>query len=151
MKKWTNYLVAATMGIALVGCSDISNQGVGAVTGGVLGGALGSTIGGGSGRTVAIIGGTILGSLLGSQVGKSMDQADQMRFNQALETAPTNKAYQWQNPDTGNAYIIVPTNTVVVRGQPCREFTTTANIGGKSERIYGKACRDASGQWKVVN
>lgn len=151
MKKWTNYLAIAAVSTALVGCSNVSNESVGTVSGGVVGGVLGSTIGHGTGRTVAIIGGALLGSFLGNQIGKSMDQADQMRFNQALETAPTNKPYTWQNPDSGNAYTVVPTSTVVVEGQPCREFTSTANIGGKPERIYGKACRDASGQWKVVS
>lgn len=150
MKKWAERVAVATVVMGLVGC-NVTNQDVGVVTGGALGGVLGSTIGHGTGKTVAIIGGSLLGAWIGSSIGKSMDKVDQMKFNQALETAPTNKPYNWQNPDNGNTFTVVPTATVVTNGQPCREFTTTANIGGKNEKIYGRACRDASGQWKVIS
>ena len=33
-------------------------------------------------------------------------------------------------------------------GQPCREYTTAAQGGTP---VYGTACRDAGGQWRVVN
>jgi len=33
---------------------------------------------------------------------------------------------------------------------PCREYYMTADIGGKKKQIYGKACRQADGSWKVV-
>ena len=35
-------------------------------------------------------------------------------------------------------------------GETCREYTTTQGSGG-STAIYGTACRDASGQWRVAN
>lgn len=35
------------------------------------------------------------------------------------------------------------------QGTPCREYYMTANIGGKKEQVYGTACRQADGSWKI--
>jgi len=32
---------------------------------------------------------------------------------------------------------------------PCREYTLEALIGGQPETIYGTACRQADGSWKM--
>ena len=150
MQKLITILSIVTVSLIFSGCTN--NQDVGTVTGAVLGGALGSTVGKGHGKTAAIIGGAAVGSLIGSNVGKSMDKTDQMQMNQALEAAPSNQPYAWQNPDTGNQYTVVATQTVMApSGQPCREYTTEAIIGGQKQQVYGKACRDASGNWKIVN
>ena len=34
---------------------------------------------------------------------------------------------------------------------PCREYTIDAIIGGKTEQIYGTACRQSDGSWKTVS
>jgi surface antigen len=148
--KIISTLSAITLSLLFAGCS--TNQDMGTATGALLGGALGSTVGKGHGKTAAIIGGAVIGSVIGGNVGRSMDKNDQMQMTQALEVTPTNKPYAWQNPDTGNHYTVVATQTVIApSGQPCREYTTEAIIGGERQKIYGKACRDASGQWKIVN
>jgi len=36
-------------------------------------------------------------------------------------------------------------------GQPCREYTTSSNGGARQAPVYGTACRDADGQWRVAN
>lgn len=151
MKKLITVISTIAVSLMFTGCTN--NQEVGTVTGAVLGGALGSTVGKGHGKTVAIIGGAAIGSLIGSSIGKSMDKNDQMQMSKALEVAPTNQPYAWHNPDTGNDYTVIPTQTTVVAssGQPCREYTTQAIIGGEKQQVYGKACRDAAGNWKIVN
>lgn len=152
MKKLSTLIVASVLSFSLAACEELSKQDVGAVTGGVLGGALGSTVGKGSGQIAAVVGGTLIGALIGGSIGKTMDDVDRIKMMQALETAPSNAPVSWVNPDSGNSYTVVPAPAMVAsNGQPCREYTTTAVIGTRHEQIYGKACRDAAGNWKVVS
>jgi surface antigen len=121
----------------------------GMVIGGILGGAVGSQVGKGSGRTVAIIAGTLAGAAIGGSVGRSMDETDRMKTAQTLETVRTGVPSSWQNPDTGHQYTVVPTRTYDASTGPCREYTVDAVIGGKKEKVYGTACRQPDGSWKV--
>lgn len=136
---------------ALVGCAPINNEGIGTLTGGAVGGLIGSQFGGGSGKVAAAAGGALLGAYLGGNIGRTMDRLDRLEMQKALETAPTGQAVNWKNPDTGNQYTVQTTKTYYTNQQPCREYTTTAIIGGRSQQIYGKACRQADGSWKVAN
>ncbi len=34
---------------------------------------------------------------------------------------------------------------------PCREYDTVAEIDGRLQRLYGRACRQPDGSWKFVN
>lgn len=149
MKKLT--VASLALSFMVAGCAPINNEGVGTISGGVVGGLLGSQFGGGSGRVMAAAGGALLGAYLGGQIGKSMDKQDRMEMQRALETAPTGRAVVWSNPDNGNRYTVQPTRTYYHSQQPCREYITKAIIGGKSEQIHGKACRQADGSWRVVN
>ncbi len=135
----------------LAGCIPVNNESVGMVAGGVAGGLLGSQIGGGSGQVAAAATGAFVGAVLGGKIGQYMDKQDQLEIQRALENSPTGKSVSWKNPDTGNRYRVTPTRTYYRDEQPCREYTTYANIGGKQEQIYGKACRKADGSWQVVN
>jgi surface antigen len=148
-----NKLIVGTLSLSilLASCSEVTHEGVGTVTGGVVGGLIGSRFGGGAGQVAAAAGGALLGAYLGGQIGKYMDKQDQMQMQRALETAPTGRQVGWTNPDNGNRYNVVPTRTYYVKEQPCREYTTNAVIGGKTEKIYGKACRQADGSWRVVS
>jgi surface antigen len=80
-----------------------------------------------------------------------------MQMQHALETAPVGRSVTWKNPDSGNVYTVKPTKTYYSSSpsssseQPCREYITNAVIGGKSQQIYGKACRQADGSWKVAS
>lgn len=136
----------------LVGCANMSQQDAGVLTGSVVGGLLGSQFGGGAGRTAAILGGGIVGAMIGGSIGKSMDELDRMKMMQALESNRSNQTSSWVNPDNGNHYSVTPKRTYTNHsGQPCREYTTTAIIGGKKQQIYGTACRMNDGSWRVVN
>jgi surface antigen len=143
---------AAAATLALAACATPPTQEhTGMVVGGVLGGVLGSQVGGGSGRTTATIIGAIAGAAIGSAVGRSMDENDRRRTAQVLESSPTGRPTQWRNPDTGHQYTVTPTKTVASGGQPCREYTVDAVIGGKQDTVHGTACRQADGSWKAVN
>lgn len=137
--------------LSLVGCTEVTNEGVGSVAGGVAGGILGSQIGSGSGQVAATVVGAFAGAVLGGKIGEHMDRQDKLNMERALETSPTGKRSSWKNPDSGNQYSVTPTRTYYRQEQPCREYTTYANIGGKKEQIYGKACRQADGSWRVMN
>jgi len=121
---------------------------LGAVLGGVVGGVAGSQIGKGSGRTAATIAGTVIGILVGRSIGRSMNASDQQCTGQVLEYAPDQTSVYWRNPDNGTGYSVTPIDTWRNQdGRYCREYRTRAMIGGRSEQVYGRACRQADGSW----
>lgn len=151
MKKFTVMCLSGVMAVCLTGCENMSNQDVGVVSGGVLGGLAGSHFGHGSGRFAATVGGAVVGSLLGSAIGKSMDDVDKMKVEKALETTPTNRKYEWSNPDNGHRYSVTPTETYRSRGHACRKYVTEAWIDGVRQQIHGTACRNDQGKWLAMN
>lgn len=155
MKKLVALVACSILSLGLVGCENMNRQDVGMLAGGLLGGALGTQVGHGSGRNAAIIGGTLLGGFLGSSIGKSMDDTDRLKVQQALEKNRTNQTATWTNPDTGAHYEVKPVRTYKRKaptGKPqyCREYLSEATINGEKQKIYGKACRQPDGSWKVV-
>ncbi len=152
MKKALTTLILIATSISLVGCSNITNQDVGTVSGAALGGLVGSRFGGGSGQMVAIGAGALLGAFLGGKIGQSMDAQDKARMNSALESNPVGQPAYWQNSNTGTNYAVVPTKNVAVQGNKyCREYRTTADVAGKQQQVYGTACRQPDGSWKAVH
>lgn len=142
------FLAAA---LALAACeTPPTKQEKGTVAGAVVGAAVGSTIGSGSGRTAAIAIGTIAGAVIGGHIGKQMDEADRIKAAQALETTPTGQRTSWKNPDTGNQYAMTPTRTYETASGPCRDYTVDATVGGRPEKVTGKACRQPDGTWKTM-
>jgi surface antigen len=127
------------------------NEAGGMIIGGILGGVLGNQVGSGSGRTAATVIGAMIGTTIGGNVGRSMDKTDRLKVSHSLETVRTGVETSWKNPDTGYQYRVVPTRTYERAEGPCREYTLDASIGGKNEQIYGTACRQADGSWKVKN
>ncbi len=56
----------------------------------------------------------------------------------------------WRNPPAPVEQpqrLSVPADAVSGAG-PCREYYTTARIGGREQQIYGQACRQEDGSWK---
>ena len=124
---------------------------VGGILGGVAGGVAGAQVGKGSTRTAVTIGGTIVGVLIGGAIGRSMDQADHACVAHTLEQAPPRHAVTWSDPH-GRHYEVVPLVSYQgAQGSTCREYRTTATIGGRNQQIYGTACRDADGHWQRVS
>ncbi|WP_018882645.1 MULTISPECIES: RT0821/Lpp0805 family surface protein [unclassified Thioalkalivibrio] len=150
---WRNvsFVIVLAATLVLGGCATYqgSQEQAGMVIGGVLGGVLGSQVGSGRGRTAAIIAGTLAGAAIGGSVGQSMDEVDRLKTAQTLESVRTGVPSRWVNPDSGNQYTVVPTRTYETTAGPCREYTIDAVIGGQTEQVYGTACRQADGSWRV--
>jgi surface antigen len=125
---------------------------LGSAAGAAAGGLLGSQIGKGGGNTVATIAGILGGALAGGYVGRQMDPADQGCISRALENTPTSQTVNWRNPDNDARYSVTPTRTFDGRdGQPCREYVTEADVGGKREQETRTACRQPDGTWAMQN
>lgn len=152
MKACRQVWVVSALALGLAGCAAPPSQEQGGmIVGGLLGGVLGSQVGRGTGRTAAIIVGTLVGATIGGNVGRSMDDTDRLKTAHALESVRTTVPSTWVNPDTRNQYTVTPTRTYEVASGPCREYTMKALIAGRPETVYGTACRQADGSWKVVN
>ena len=162
MKKLTAITLIAVFSLGLAGCrtdGSMDKQTGGAILGGIAGGLIGSKIGKGRGRNIATFTGAVLGVLAGSAIGAQLDERDRLLMGRStqktLERGKTNVASKWVNPDTGNRGTITPRRTYrVQRGSTtryCREFQQTITVGGKTERAFGRACRQPDGSWKIVN
>lgn len=127
------------------------NESSGMIIGGIIGGVLGHEVGRGHGRTIATVIGTLIGTNIGGNVGRTMDDNDRVKVSHSLETIRTGVPTRWRNPDTGHRYTVTPTKTYTESNTPCREYQIDATIGGKQEKIYGTACRQDDGSWKVKN
>lgn len=142
--------LAATL--VLAGCQSVpSQQDQGMIIGAIAGGVLGSQVGGGSGRVLATIVGTAAGAAIGGNIGRHMDEMDRLHTTAALENVRTGVSSGWVNPDTGYEYVMTPTRTYDAGTGPCREYTLDATIGGQTEQVYGTACRQADGSWRIVD
>ncbi len=149
MKKISAIVLLGLVTVSLTGCS--TNQDTGTLVGGVAGGLLGSQFGGGGGRIAATIIGAGAGAFIGNQIGKSMDETDRLKAQQALNDSKTGQSTAWKNPDTGDSYTITPTKTYQKNDSYCREFTQTATVADKPQQVYGTACRQPDGTWKIVD
>jgi surface antigen len=127
----------------------------GAVIGGAAGGLLGSQIGSGTGQVAATAAGVFLGAWLGSELGRSLDENDRREAERsaqvALEDYPDGRASTWRNPNTGHSGATTPTRTYDTAQGPCREYTTSVVIDGRTQTAHGTACREADGTWRIVN
>ncbi len=129
-----------------------NSQLVGGALGAVVGGLLGSKVGKGKGKLAATAAGTLIGALAGASVARSMDTADNECVRKALDAAPDQRQVAWQNPDADAQYKVTPVKSYENRaGRYCREYITEAVIGGRTETVYGTACRQPDGAWQIVN
>jgi surface antigen len=125
---------------------------LGTALGAVAGGVAGYQVGGGHGKEAAVIGGTIIGALIGGHIGRSMDDVDQNCVGQILEHAPPNQPITWRDRGGGGEYEVTPSPAYQDRqGRYCREYQSTATVGGWSQPTYGTACRQPDGSWQIVN
>ena len=140
----------------LTGCAGTYNKATtGAALGAITGGALAYGLGKDSSKKdLWLIAGAAAGGLIGNNIGAKLDERDRLllgqTFQNTLETATNQQVGSWNNPNTGNSGSVTPTAThLSANEQPCREFTTTVNIGGQPQQGYGTACRQADGSWKI--
>lgn len=146
------------LSLILAGCSwdDSRSEKLGTVVGGVVGGILGSKVGGGTGKNVAIVIGATLGAMWGKDIAKGLTEEDQV-FSQrttqdTLEYGKPGERVSWSNPDSGNSGSVTPDEVYTSQdGQDCREFETTVQVEGEERTAMGTACRNADGEWQVVD
>ena len=148
---------AAIITMGLTGCSNNpgDKETIGTVAGGAAGVLLGSQIGHGSGRIIGGVAGGAVGGFLGNRIGKSMDDQDEMmsrrNTDRALEQAPDYQAQSWRNPNNGHRGAMTVNRTYERNGRPCREYTQSVFIDGREQIVYGEACRERDGTWKVIS
>lgn len=132
----------------LPGCFDNKAQqgaGIGALGGGMVGGLLGPS----KNREQNALIGAAVGGALGYLVGHEMDQNDQIKVNQALETNRSYQTSRWVNPDSGTQYAVTPHPAQQVDGRECREMEIQTLIDGKTNTQTKVACRNTNGQWEI--
>ena len=152
-----NVVITTVLATTLLsGCAGTYNK---ATTGAALGAITGTALAYGLGKDSSkknlwLVAGAGLGALVGNNIGAQLDERDRLLAGQTLqhtlEQAPTNAVGSWNNPDSGHSGTVTPTVTRYTDGQPCREFTTTIDVGGQPQQGYGTACRQADGSWKIV-
>ncbi len=148
-------LVAASLAACETNIAEQPKQTAGTVAGAAAGGLLGAQIGDGRRQLAATAAGTLIGALVGGEIGKSLDRADRTAAAQtthaALEYNPTGSASTWRNPDSGHYGTVTPTRTYqTTAGYDCREFRHEVVLNGRPEVVYGTACRQPDGTWRVV-
>lgn len=138
------FLAAPMLG----GCFDNKAQqgaGIGALGGGLAGSLLGPSKNKGQNALI----GAAVGGLLGYAVGNEMDKNDQVKLNNALETAPSRQTTTWVNPDTRAQYAVTPQPAYQVDGRDCRQAEIVSTINGKKETVVKTACRRPDGRWEI--
>lgn len=153
-----NRLVVTVLALGLLGgCANGTGpkETFGTLGGAALGGLAGAQFGHGSGQVAAAALGVVVGGIIGNQIGQSLDKADRMYAERAVQqayTAPVGQAITWNNPESGNSgTVVVNRDGTAADGSYCREYQQTITVGGKREQGYGTACRQRDGSWKVVN
>ncbi len=126
--------------------SALPGAGIGAGAGALIGQAIGH-------NTEATLIGAVVGMTLGYIVGNEMDKYDQQQMFQTIDQNKSGVPASWENPDSGNQYMVTPQPAYTPAGQPdvvCRKAEILATIDGKTEKTYTTACRDAqSGEWTL--
>jgi 17 kDa outer membrane surface antigen len=70
---------------------------------------------------------------------------------QTLENARDGQSIVWNDARKQAQYEIVPTQSYrASNGRYCREYLSTATVGGQTRQVYGKACRQEDGSWELV-
>ncbi|MEM7523258.1 MAG: RT0821/Lpp0805 family surface protein [Pseudomonadota bacterium] len=162
MKRHIAAAVLAVTVLPLAGCYTkdgepvLTGRNVGTLLGAAAGGLLGAQVGQGDGRLAAVAAGTLIGAWLGGEVGESLNEDDRRKQAEAtqdgLEDGVSGTTSSWVNPDTGASGGVTPqpayTNAV---GETCREFESEVVIGDETEVATGVACREPSGEWRIVS
>ena len=151
--------VLLAMSLILPGCADMSGvgpkQGIGTLGGAAAGGLAGAQIGKGKGQLAMTALGALLGAFAGSSVGSSLDRADELYADRALQrvgSVRTGQRVAWRNTETGNSGVLVPTTAARrTSAGVCREYQQTITVGGRTQQGFGTACQQSDGSWQIVS
>lgn len=79
-----------------------------------------------------------------------MDEADRSKLSHALDKAP-GKSTHWTNASTSVAYTVTPIRAVTINGNPnCRKYSVTTESNGNKHESMGTACVGNDSAWKAV-
>jgi len=159
MRKILSIALAALLAVSASGCANNSygnKQNMGTVLGAIGGALLGSEVGDGDGQLAAVAAGTFFGALLGSEIGRSLDKADRMYAQQAVNRITDTRgvdvgdSIRWNNRRSGNRGVVEVTRDGYSRnGSYCREYQHTIVIAGETQKAYGIACQQPDGSWRI--
>jgi len=150
IKKLVLVGLLAVTAAEMTACTPGNNTMGATAAGAVAGGLLAHAAFGNSGVAGAI-GGALVGGIVGNQIGNYMDRRDEENMQKAVATVPVGQQAQWTN-NKGTEYTVRPVkNYRSASNQYCREYQTTVTVDGKSQKAYGKACRQPDGAWKLVS
>ena len=95
------------------------------------------------------------GRLIGNRNTK-LNERDQQAMSQswhkALEFTRSGQTIEWRSKESGHYGSITPIEVFKSSdGRYCRKFTQTIFTGGEPQKTSGSACRQANGQWKLVD
>ena len=148
-------VLALTAAIALTGCQSAGEkESVGTVMGAIAGGVVGAQFGHGAGSVIGGAVGALVGGLIGNQIGASMDQSDREQANAAFVRSTrvaVGETVYWNNEQTGHWGTYRPIRDGESKmGYYCREFVTTVYVHGRTDKLYGTACRKPDGSWHAI-
>ena len=148
-------LCALVVASFVTGCGSYgTKQTIGGLGGAAAGGLAGAQFGSGTGQLAATAIGAFLGAVVGSEVGADLDEVDELKAQQAHDTArtaPVGDTITWNNPDTGHSGTVTPVRDGRSEsGDYCREFQQSVTVGDRTEDANGIACRMQDGSWKIV-
>ena len=149
LKKFVPALMAAAL---LAGCQ--TSQSEPKAAGGTYGGVINSQYGAGNPKLAQSGVGTLLGAFVGKDVVSGLSKEDQGFAETAAKrayAAPVGERVGWTNPQSGNSGTITSTREGYnAQGTYCREYQQTVTVGRNTELVYGTACKQADGAWKIV-
>ncbi len=133
-----------------------ANSVAGALIGGALGGFLGSKVGKGSGKLAATAAGTVLGAFVGGSLAAPAHAAYPKHARirpYGHYGAPRGRRHgvaagPYDPPPPITWY---PPPRPAPRAPYCREYTRTVYIGEKTANVYGTACWQPDGSWRIAN
>lgn len=136
----------------LAGCQSTATQ-TASGPGTFYGGVINSQYGASGNHKLAQSGtGTMVGAFIGKEA--KIGQADLPHADAAAKrayAAPVGERIFWNNPQTGSSGTITSTREGYnSAGTYCREYQQTVTAGSNTELIYGTACKQADGTWKIV-
>ena len=87
---------------------------------------------------------------LGASLDEKAQKTANTAWNEALEHGKSGQITAWVDSDRRFNGEIVPKPVTYEGTTPCREYSHTLKISGKSEVTSGKACRNPNGSWRKV-
>lgn len=154
MKSFASLLIVALLASGCATDMYGNQQGfaptVGAVGGGAISGLACSRLGRGNGKIAITAACALAGGIAGLGIGNAIDRSNAQQHDTMFRSPPGSQ-FRYQDPQTGgrgNLLMLQPTADAT--GSYCREFQHEAYVGGRMERMHGRACQQPDGSWRIV-